>query len=726
MKIPFGNWYSALCLMLVLTLGTVTGCGSGSSSDTPPPDNGTDLDNGDNGQEDDQQDDDVVQEPLGCDNATYAEAMNLRTYQVMTEAFINGDPGIGHGEGYGTSHHRGDIQGIIDSLEYIADMGFNAIWMTPLFETVPIAGQDIWADRLDATGYYASNYFAIDPRFGSMEKAREMVEKAHELGLYVFFDGVFGHFKENAHEYPSLEDRTVSTDGSLRSGVGRNAVHPDDLAFFKEVATYWIKELKIDGWRLDQAYEVPLEGWREIRAAVEEASSEVTYTNSEDEQVNPLGYMVAEIWKGAGEIADEAYGPQDSPALCSAFDFPMRYAIVRALAVEESGDSMPSSGQLNNGFSSRNSYPDHAVPNGFIGNHDLVRFGDLLQRGGIAEPEDDEYWLRHKAAYSFLSAYSGPITLYYGEEVGQELPGYAEQVTVDCAEQGLCDDHVARTDGMIEGLPSGEDHEVFTANERQADLRDHVRDLMHLRADHPSLYRGERTAVPAPVEHASELYVDHKAYEDEAVVFLLNVSDADIETRFDACALGSLGELVDLQSDAVIAQEDEQYQIQVPALTGIFLRIEQPDAEGPSCGDGDSDPVGEGPLADCTTPDAEGLGPLGASMFIRGTYAGGNAFDATPQNRQFRYKGDDLYQVVVTENQATDYDFKFASSDWSHEFAVAGSAAVTLGAEQPMAVASGFATESSISIPEAGDYVFSFEINADLDGGTMMVSQCAD
>ncbi|WP_111641431.1 alpha-amylase family glycosyl hydrolase [Marinimicrobium alkaliphilum] len=710
-------------LVLPIVLGALVGCGSSSSDDTPTNGNGNGNGNGGaNGNGNGNGGDPIAS--LSCDTPAYETAKSLRIYQVMTEAFINGNPSIGHGVSYGTSHHMGDIQGITDSLEYIADMGFNAIWMTPIFDAVPIEGQDWWADRLDATGYYASNYFAIDPRFGTLDDAREMVEKAHELGLYVFFDGVFGHFKENAHEYPSINDLTVTTEGDLRSGVGRQAIYPDDLEFFKEVATYWIEELKIDGWRLDQAYEVPLEGWREIRAAVEETSASVTYTNADGEAVNPLGYMVAEIWRGAGEISAEAYGPEDDPALCSAFDFPVRYSLVQTLAVEESGQRNATATNLNAGLTSTHGqYPSHAIPNGFIGNHDLVRFGDLLQRGDIAEPEEAEYWQRHKAAYSFLAAYTGPITLYYGEEIGDEVPDFADQVTEDCIAEGHCDDHVARSDGKVEGLPSGETHEVFSANEQQADLRDYVRDLMHMRAANPALYRGERTQVAVPTDAASHLYAAHKADDDSAVLYLLNVSEEALEVTFDACAIGSNGGLADLLSDDTISAEDGTYTIQVPALSARFLDIEDPAEDGPGCDAGSI--IGEGPLAACDLPDADGSGPLGQTLYIRGTYPGGDAFGATPGYRAFNYKGDNLYQVVVDEFEGS-FSFKFASSTWSREYAVAGSAAVILGTEQPLAVAAGPGTESSITIPEAGDYVYSFEIDEDLDGGTMMVSRCAE
>ena len=103
-----------------------------------------------------------------CNPQMMEESNHLRIYQIMVESFVDGDNSIGHGTGYGPSHHNGDLQGIIDSLDYIQSLGMNAIWMTPIFESAPIDDQDHWADKLDATGYFATDFFKIDPRFGTL------------------------------------------------------------------------------------------------------------------------------------------------------------------------------------------------------------------------------------------------------------------------------------------------------------------------------------------------------------------------------------------------------------------------------------------------------------------------------------------------------------------------------------------------------------------------------
>ena len=490
-----------------------------------------------------------------CQANVMEQSNQLRTYQIMVESFVDGDSSIGHGTGYGTSHHNGDLQGIIDSLDYIQDLGMNAIWLTPVFESEAIDGQDHWADRLDATGYFATDYFKIDPRFGDLETARTLVDEAHKRGLYVFFDGVFGHHKEGLIK--------PSPSGLLPSGSSNPVDYPASLDFYKEVATYWVKELKIDGWRLDQAYQVPTDAWTQIRKAVDEASQSVTYTNAEGDQVNPLGYMVAEIWKGESEIASDAYGAADDPALCSAFDFPMRYRVVETLAVNESGVGGRGVDWLDNGYQTHNQYPSHAQLNLMIGNHDLVRFGDLLQRGGLADVNDAEYWQRHKAAFAFQAAYTGPITLYYGDEIGDQVDGFAaKEDNNTCAVRGVCDDHVARSSAKIEGVTA-------TLDANQVDLKNYVKSLMTMRDEHPALYQGNRNNLVA----SNGSYVDLKVSGDDQVLFALNTFESARNIVLTEAQIGSNKALVDLITNQQITPSNGQYQIPMSSLQGRFFKV---------------------------------------------------------------------------------------------------------------------------------------------------------
>ncbi|MGF1734536.1 alpha-amylase family glycosyl hydrolase [Photobacterium satsumensis] len=637
-----------------------------------------------------------------CDSTLTAQANDLRIYQVMVESFVNGDDAIGHGTGYGTSHHKGDLQGIIDSLDYIESLGVNAIWLTPIFDSIPVEGQDHWADRLDATGYFTSNYFAVDPRFGTMEQAKELVDKAHEKGLYVFFDGVFGHHKSNV---------VASPEGRLPAGEDNPVSYPESLAFYQEVATYWIEELKIDGWRLDQAYQVPTEAWTAIRASVDEASKSVTYVNSEGETVNPLGYMVAEIWNNENYIKETGYGAEGDPALCSAFDFPVRYRVVETFAANENGIGNKGGKWLDEGMNLHSLYPSHAQPNLMLGNHDLVRFGDLLQRGNIASPEQAEYWNRHKAALSFQAAYSGPITLYYGEEIGDELAGYAQKVEQDCAVQGLCDDHVARTSANIDGLTAN-------LNEKQRDLKQYVSQLMALRAAHPALSRGERTNIVAN----DSVYIDHKQVDDDALIFMVSTTSDQDTVELKASDIASDGQLVDLLTGKVYSAINGEYRISLAPFEAKFLSIEAPSAAGltkVATAYAASSLMGEGFMAQCDNPAVEGAGPIGNTLYVVGDFV--DAGWKHQPNRAYSYVGDNTYQVVVDE-KAGAFRMQYASKDWSPQFTADGLELT------PGKVASlkrgGYGKDTAVTLPEAGKYVWSLKFTDSGDPEQIMVSKC--
>lgn len=507
---------------------------------------------------------------LPCNREQANAQCDLRVYQIMVESFIDGNPAANFNTGYGTSHHKGDLQGIINSLDYIKSTGVNAIWLTPVFHSVPIDGQDSWTDRLDATGYFASNYFSVDPRFGTNEQFKTLVDEAHERGLYVLMDGVFGHYKANMVASPTgklpANGVCVNENGGIYSPGTNTAcadfTKPETLAFFKEVIEYWTTNYKIDGWRLDQGYQVPLSAWRELRQTVESTSAEVSYVNGDGETVQPLAHMVSEIWSGEGTIAARAYGSTDNPALQSAFHFPGRYRLVQTLATEEwglsSGNMNLPATALRGAYDTYSAYPDHAMPNLMLGNHDLVRFGDLIQRASLGEPSQQVYWARHRAAFAFMAAHSGPVTLYYGDEIGQQVASFAQRVETECAVKGLCDDHVARSSGKVSGLDAN-----------QTALKNYVATLMNLRDSEPALARGARTHVYAD----SNIYIDRKDYDTNRILFVLNAKHAPARITLDASVVGGASTLQGLAGTTSVSASSGSFVIELPPLAAGFYRF---------------------------------------------------------------------------------------------------------------------------------------------------------
>ncbi len=125
-------------------------------------------------------------------------------YFVMADRFDNGDPGndtagIGGSRldhGFDPSDqaffHGGDLQGLIDRLDYIEGLGTTAIWMTPSFKNKPVQGER-GSESAGYHGYWITDFTQIDPHLGTNEELRTLVDLAHERGMKVFFDIITNH-----------------------------------------------------------------------------------------------------------------------------------------------------------------------------------------------------------------------------------------------------------------------------------------------------------------------------------------------------------------------------------------------------------------------------------------------------------------------------------------------------------------------------------------------------
>lgn len=499
---------------------------------------------------------------------------NLRIYQIMTESFRHG---AGDAKGVGVSwgpaeHHDGNLRGIIDSLDYIKNTGANAIWMTPIFATNKIDNQDSSYDKLDGTGYFTSDYFKVDPRFGTLTDLKELVKKAHQKGIYVFLDGVFGHAKTNVSTVSPngnklvLSRKCIDLGGSIDKMSLMLGTCFDNAAsedFFLEVASYWIKETGIDGWRLDQAYQLPPAEWKKISAEVKKVSSDKSnaYTMN-GKKVQPLGYMVGEIWSERPQTIEA--GAFTDGALMSAFNFPLRADLVRTMAGRENIEERDACGIAPSimaaDYMKIRGYNKSAMPNMFLTNHDFLRFGDLLQRAGYNEDgvKDESYFDAHRAALSFLAAYSGPITIYYGDETGDDLQGFVTQPG-GCGDLCRCDDHVARTNGRVGS----------TLTPEESALKSDVSKMLSIRAAHPSLYQGVRKHVYSD----DSLYIDLKTYNKDTVLYVLNSGVAAREVSISPEAFAKLGMTGNCSLNTLFGAQPDALSVKVPALSGNFYAV---------------------------------------------------------------------------------------------------------------------------------------------------------
>ncbi|MBN2960716.1 MAG: alpha-glycosidase [Streptococcus gordonii] len=214
-------------------------------------------------------------------------------YQIFPERFANGNAELSPEEALDwdssitpktTDFFGGDLQGIIDHLDYLQDIGITGLYLCPIFESP------------SNHKYNTTDYFEIDRHFGDKETFCQLVEQAHLSGMKVMLDAVFNHmgdqsaqwqdvlqhgensaYKDWFHiqEFPVTNDKLVNPKElpyhtfAFASYMPKlNTANPDVKDYLLSVATYWIEHFDIDAWRLDVANEVDHQFWRDFRKAV--------------------------------------------------------------------------------------------------------------------------------------------------------------------------------------------------------------------------------------------------------------------------------------------------------------------------------------------------------------------------------------------------------------------------------------------------------------------------
>jgi glycosidase len=340
---------------------------------------------------------------------------------------------------WGTAPHRldfqgGDLVGLTGRLDYLAGLGVDAIYLNPIF-TSPSTHK-----------YDASDFYSVDPAFGGDDALRGFVEAAHRQDIRIILDVAFDHchptfapFQDllangaaskfadwfTVYDWPprvivrdqlarayypadyyasmkqTLIDASVpveerSDEGppvepTYRAWYGVPTMPQLDLedpgarAYFLDVATYWIREFDIDGWRMDVAREPSHDFWREARRAIREVKEDA--------------YLLAEIW---GDTSDWLQGDQ--------FDATMNYTF-RDLCVGYFADRTLDTDAMVDGIHAMlamYAQPVTDASHNLLGSHDVERFLHM------ADGNVDALGLA-----TFLQlTFPGAPGIYYGDEVG--------------------------------------------------------------------------------------------------------------------------------------------------------------------------------------------------------------------------------------------------------------------------------------------------------------------
>ena len=349
-------------------------------------------------------------------------------YLIMPDRFANGDAENDSTkdtkEGAVRSNpgrrHGGDLQGMIDHLDYIADLGATAIWSTPL-----LLDNEFGASY---HGYSCSDYYLIDPRFGTNELFKNYVEECHKRDLKVIMDIVPNHsstshwwyddqpFEDWTHKWDNYTQSnwTFSTNMDFnaskadlyqmesgwfdRSMADMNLDNPYLLRYFQQWAIWWIEYSNLDGFRVDTYpynEKMPMSEW--CKAVMEEYPNFNIVGEVWTSSIPQLAY-----WQG-GNYNKDGFNSN----LKSIMDFPLHDAMRSAMT--ESGNAGWGQGMTRVYDVVSHDFVYHDLSNMMImaANHDTDRIADVCE-GDVR---------KMKIVHTLLCTMRGMPQMLYGDEL---------------------------------------------------------------------------------------------------------------------------------------------------------------------------------------------------------------------------------------------------------------------------------------------------------------------
>lgn len=295
---------------------------------------------------------------------------------------------------------KGSLRGVINHLNYLKELGVDILYMTPIFSAN------------SSHKYNIDDYYKIDPSFGTKEDLKELVDRAHNLGMYVILDGVFNHtgvdffafrdimeHKEQSayldwyyiKDFPLVMEWGKKPNYKTFSYAGMmpklNLQNKETADFVIDVASYWIRECDIDGWRLDVADEISHTFWKRFRREIKAVKKEAL--------------IVGEIWHFGEDFLE-------GDEWDSVMNYPFSRAVIDLVVTQKISIST-FVGNLN--FIKGNLHRNlEGYLWNFIDTHDTERFLNSAQK----EIE------KQKLAAALQLLLPGMPMIYYGDEVGIE------------------------------------------------------------------------------------------------------------------------------------------------------------------------------------------------------------------------------------------------------------------------------------------------------------------
>ena len=394
----------------------------------------------------------------------------------------------------------GDIKGILQNLDYIKGLGCNAIYLTPVFTSISNHKYDI------------SDYYRVDPQFGSNEDLKKLVQECHSRGMRIVLDAVFNHCSERIMQFQDVLEKGKESeyfdwfviDGDRVNEAKDNyetfaacdympkfnTSNPKVQQFLIDIAVFYIREYDIDGWRLDVSDEISHDFWRTFRKAVKQAKADAV--------------IIGENWHDASNYLR---GDQ--------YDSIMNYAFTKACLdyfAWGKKNAQEFAWKLND-ILMRNTETVNRMMLNLLDSHDTHRFFK----------ETGSNRLRTKAALALLYLFDGAPCIFYGTEL-LIYGGYDP----DC--RRCMDWSLTGEDG-----PYG--------------------DVYRLLAKLSEIRIGEHVASGKNrIFSENDVFILENTYGDRVLRLMVNLTDRERKTEFGTLKAGSFG--VSMNGGFVIYEEE--------------------------------------------------------------------------------------------------------------------------------------------------------------------------
>lgn len=429
---------------------------------------------------------------------------NAIFYEIFVRSFYDTD-----GDGIG------DFNGVTQKLDYLQELGVNAIWLMPIHPSPSYHGYDV------------IDYYEVNPEYGTMADFRQLLDEMHKRDMRVIIDLVLNHTSSqhawfvDANNNPQSKYRNyyVWSDTSKGNGwyAGQSGFYfglfcdcmPDlnynnseVTADMLKVTDYWLNEIGVDGFRVDAAKHLIEEG--EVRENTPATHEWFKNFYTANKAQSPQAYTVGEVF-GAGSSVVKSYtGDQ----LDQIFNFEMSSGFVNS-----------ANGGSNSGMTSAIKFALQDMPDfnfaTFLTNHDQNRVMSVFNGDGG----------KAKVAATLMLTSPGTPFIYYGEEIGMQ--GRKPDEDIRLPMQWSADANAGFTSGSPWRAPALDYQQVNVAfqDDDPASLLNHYRTLTKLRREYNALTTGTITLLET---NNSAVYASLRSSGDDTILVLVNLTGTPV------------------------------------------------------------------------------------------------------------------------------------------------------------------------------------------------------